>query len=120
MERTRRPREGVCGTRQVTRRQCRSSRPHTRLPPPWPPPQYLESDADEQLILHIPFKDNVKLKSIAIVGEGGDMHPSSMKAFKNRDDIDFDNVRALHWATCTESPFLGSQHRRPLFSRRPA
>lgn len=55
--------------------------------------QYLESDADEQLILHIPFKDNVKLKSISVVGEGGDMHPASMKAFKNRDDIDFDNVR---------------------------
>jgi hypothetical protein len=29
------------------------------------------------------------------VGEGGEMHPASMKAFKNRDDIDFDNVSRL-------------------------
>ncbi|KAJ3266131.1 hypothetical protein HDU77_002618 [Chytriomyces hyalinus] len=54
----------------------------------------LESDADEQLILFIPFTGNVKLKSIAIRGVA-EHAPSSMKVFINREDIDFSNVESI-------------------------
>ncbi|KAI9208443.1 galactose-binding domain-like protein [Polychytrium aggregatum] len=47
------------------------------------------SDADEQLIFIIPFTGSVKLKSIAVLGSPG---PSVMKAFINREDIDFDSA----------------------------
>lgn len=30
---------------------------------------YLESDVDEQLLIHIPFIQNVKLKSLTIIGK---------------------------------------------------
>eukprot|EP00055_Hartaetosiga_balthica_P013254 m.67163 g.67163 ORF g.67163 m.67163 type:complete len:224 (-) comp8208_c0_seq1:1584-2255(-) len=57
--------------------------------------KFVESDADEQLIIHIPFTGNVKLKSICVMGEGGQCHPAHMKAFINREDIDFDNVEDM-------------------------
>ncbi len=58
---------------------------------------FLSSDVDEQLIIHIPFTTgSVKLKSIAVYGEIDALsNPKSMKAFINRDDIDFDNVDRL-------------------------
>lgn len=49
----------------------------------------VESDADEELIVCIPFTDNVKLKAIAVLGGPGDQTPSEMSAYANRDDIDF-------------------------------
>ncbi|CAG8622328.1 14834_t:CDS:2, partial [Dentiscutata heterogama] len=51
-----------------------------------------ESDVDEQLILFIPFTGSVKLKSISIKSGPGDSCPSKMKAYINREDIDFDTV----------------------------
>ncbi|KAJ3029695.1 PITH domain-containing protein 1 [Rhizophlyctis rosea] len=54
--------------------------------------QFVESDADEQLIIHVPFTANVKLKSIAIIADHSDQAPSKLKAFVNRDDIDFDTA----------------------------
>ena len=57
--------------------------------------KFIESDADEQLLLVIPFTGSVKLKSIIVKGPAGEAHPSKMKAFTNRDDIDFDNVEQL-------------------------
>ncbi|KAI8611680.1 galactose-binding domain-like protein [Chytriomyces sp. MP71] len=56
--------------------------------------QVLESDADEQLILFIPFTGSVKLKSIAVRGVG-EHSPSEMKVFINREDIDFSNVDSI-------------------------
>ncbi len=35
---------------------------------------------------------DVKLKSIMVVGEADNTHPRTMRAWKNVDDIDFDNV----------------------------
>eukprot|EP01047_Picozoa_sp_COSAG01_P046523 COSAG01_NODE_4377_length_5085_cov_6.039110_4_plen_153_part_00 len=54
--------------------------------------QYLESDADEQLILTIPFSCAVKIKSITVVGSAAETgsNPAEMRAFINRDDVDFD------------------------------
>ncbi|CAG8631694.1 23723_t:CDS:2 [Cetraspora pellucida] len=54
--------------------------------------QFVESDVDEQLILFIPFTGSVKLKSISIKSGPGDSCPSKMKAYINREDIDFDTV----------------------------
>ncbi|TPX69610.1 hypothetical protein SpCBS45565_g02347 [Spizellomyces sp. 'palustris'] len=54
--------------------------------------KYVESDADEQLIINIPFTASIKLKSIAIFGGPGDKTPSRMKAYINRDDVDFDTA----------------------------
>ena len=67
----------------------------------------LESDADEQLILHIPFTSDVKLKSICVLAAEGSEHPAKMLAFKNREDVDFDNADGLapdqEWALNEDS-----------------
>ncbi|KNC75259.1 hypothetical protein SARC_12214, partial [Sphaeroforma arctica JP610] len=55
----------------------------------------IESDADEQLIITIPFTGHVSIKSIKIIAEGGEEHPKTLKVFGNREDIDFDNVDQL-------------------------
>ncbi|TPX62988.1 hypothetical protein PhCBS80983_g00157 [Powellomyces hirtus] len=69
--------------------------------------KFVESDADEQLIINIPFTANIKLKSIAVVG-AGESAPSKMKAFTNRDDIDFDTaestVATQEWELVAEVP----------------
>ncbi|XP_011078753.1 PITH domain-containing protein At3g04780 [Sesamum indicum] len=51
----------------------------------------LESDADEQLLIYIPFNQVVKLHSIVIQGpeEEG---PKSVKLFANREHMGFSNV----------------------------
>eukprot|EP00039_Didymoeca_costata_P003359 m.67133 g.67133 ORF g.67133 m.67133 type:complete len:224 (+) comp11862_c2_seq1:174-845(+) len=54
------------------------------------PDKFVQSDADEQLLVFIPFTGQVKLKSIHLICEGGEARPTVMKAFKNRDDIDFE------------------------------
>jgi hypothetical protein len=47
---------------------------------------------DEQLIVTVPFTKVVKIKSISVVGSAlaTDSNASEMKAFINRDDVDFD------------------------------
>eukprot|EP00053_Salpingoeca_punica_P009048 m.80848 g.80848 ORF g.80848 m.80848 type:complete len:227 (-) comp14860_c6_seq2:777-1457(-) len=52
--------------------------------------KFVHSDVDEQLLFFIPFTGNVKLKSIVVIAEPGDEHPRTMRAFKNREDVDFD------------------------------
>ncbi|KAI9597724.1 galactose-binding domain-like protein [Syncephalis fuscata] len=52
----------------------------------------LESDSDEQLIVIVPFTGMVKLKSILIKTGRGDVAPSRLSVFVNRDDVDFDTV----------------------------
>ncbi|EGF83993.1 hypothetical protein BATDEDRAFT_85497 [Batrachochytrium dendrobatidis JAM81] len=56
--------------------------------------QFVESDADEQLIIFIPFVSSVKLKSIALLGNNDASAPSCMKVFINREDIDFGSVES--------------------------
>lgn len=49
-----------------------------------------------QLIITIEFTAAIKLKSITVVGSTEtDSNPADMKAFLNRDDVDFDNVEDL-------------------------
>ncbi|KAK9848842.1 hypothetical protein WJX84_010986 [Apatococcus fuscideae] len=51
---------------------------------------YLESDTDEQLLLHITFQQAVKLNSLLIKSSGtGDQAPKSIKLFCNRQSLGF-------------------------------
>lgn len=65
---------------------------------------YLESDADEQLIITIPFTGMVKLKSFSIGSGAGGLGPLVVKAFINREDIDFDSVGDLPVVQAFELP----------------
>ncbi|KAF9379437.1 PITH domain-containing protein 1 [Podila verticillata] len=56
--------------------------------------KFVESDADEQLIMRIPFTGMVKLKSITLRSDPGETAPRKLKAFVNRDDLDFDNAES--------------------------
>ncbi|GAA6063140.1 hypothetical protein JCM10212_001188 [Sporobolomyces blumeae] len=53
--------------------------------------EWLESDADEQLILRIPFTGSVKLRSILIKAGPGGFTPDKMQVFANR-QLDFDEA----------------------------
>jgi PITH domain len=48
------------------------------------------SDVDEQLIIHIPFTGSVKVTSMCVIG-AGDASPLNVRAWVNRNDVDFDN-----------------------------
>lgn len=49
----------------------------------------LRSDCDEQLLLIIPFTSPVKIKSICVIGVGGQESPAEVRAFVNREGMDF-------------------------------
>lgn len=49
----------------------------------------LESDADEQLLIYIPFTGQVKLHTILIRTSDSESAPRKLKLFVNRDDLDF-------------------------------
>lgn len=48
-----------------------------------------------QLIFFIPFTGNVKLKSIIVITDNDESRPTVMKAYKNRDDVDFELAETL-------------------------
>ncbi|KAL8292539.1 hypothetical protein RQP46_001151 [Phenoliferia psychrophenolica] len=53
--------------------------------------EFLESDADEQLILHIIFTGSIKLRSIVVKGGPAGHTPSKLKIFANQ-LLDFDEA----------------------------
>ncbi|KAH6645784.1 DUF1000 domain protein [Truncatella angustata] len=55
----------------------------------------LESDADEQIILNIPFTGQVKLHSILLRSSPSDSAPRTLKVFINRSDMDFETASEL-------------------------
>ena len=52
---------------------------------------YVESDADEQMIIRIPFTSTVKLKSILVKTLNDDSAPSNLKIFAN-EYLDFNDI----------------------------
>ncbi|KXZ43574.1 hypothetical protein GPECTOR_86g367 [Gonium pectorale] len=77
---------------------CRSVlRPwHTRLQHPDPPLRSNPDEDEQELLLHIPFDGAVKLKAISVISAGPPgTAPSRMKAFVNRDDLDWAAVAAM-------------------------
>jgi len=49
------------------------------------------SDSDDQLIVRVPFTGLLKVKSVTILGPGGELDPKAFKLFVNK-DVDFDSV----------------------------
>ncbi|CAN4127955.1 unnamed protein product [Withania somnifera] len=57
---------------------------------------HLESnEGDPELIVFIPFIADVKIKSIAVVGGADGKSPAKMRAFINRDGIDFSDAQSM-------------------------
>jgi len=56
--------------------------------------KWVESDADEELLINIPFTGNVKLKGVIIIGGEEDTHPDEVRLFKNRSNMTFDDAKA--------------------------
>ncbi|TKA35962.1 hypothetical protein B0A54_12186 [Friedmanniomyces endolithicus] len=55
----------------------------------------LSSDADEQLLMHVPFTAQIRLHSILIRTSTTSSAPQTLKLFLNRDDLDFSTASAL-------------------------
>lgn len=69
---------------------------------------YIESDADAQFILNIPFTGNVKLYSIILRTNGAPENcPKTIKLFKNKTNLDFDNVNDTKPTYKFEQPQIG-------------
>ncbi|KAJ5212644.1 DUF1000-domain-containing protein [Penicillium cinerascens] len=64
----------------------------------------LESDADEQLLMYIPFTGQVKLHSLLIYTAPTAAAPKTVKLFKNRDDLDFSTASELSPTQTIEVP----------------
>ncbi|KAM0111423.1 hypothetical protein ACP6JB_002985 [Aspergillus fumigatus] len=64
----------------------------------------LESDADEQLLMYIPFTGQVKLHSLLIYTAPTLSAPKRLKLFKNRNDLDFATASDLTPTQTIEIP----------------
>ncbi|KAI9510720.1 DUF1000-domain-containing protein [Russula earlei] len=54
---------------------------------------YIESDADDQLIIRVPFTGSVKLRSLLLKTGPGDQTPEKVALFANIDNIDFSDAQ---------------------------
>ncbi|KAL4946232.1 hypothetical protein BDV06DRAFT_152377 [Aspergillus oleicola] len=64
----------------------------------------LESDADEQLLMYIPFTGQVNVHSILTNTAPTPSAPKTVKLFKNRDDLDFSTASELKPTQTIEVP----------------
>jgi hypothetical protein len=64
----------------------------------------LNSDADEQLLMHIPFTGSCKLYSIIIRTSDTPSAPKTLKLFRNRDQLDFGDAGDLKPTQTIELP----------------
>ncbi|KAF8340749.1 DUF1000-domain-containing protein [Cantharellus anzutake] len=56
---------------------------------------YIESDADDQLIIRVPFTGSVKLRSILLRAGPEDQTPSRILLFVNADQLDFNDASQI-------------------------
>ncbi|KAG8741747.1 hypothetical protein FRC10_002525 [Ceratobasidium sp. 414] len=54
--------------------------------------KWLESDADDQLILRIPFTGSVKLRALLLKTGPGEQTPEKVSLFPNADELDFNDA----------------------------
>ncbi|KAF8501470.1 DUF1000-domain-containing protein [Russula emetica] len=54
---------------------------------------YIESDADDQLIIRIPFTGSVKLRSLLLKSGPGEQTPAKVALFTNIDNLDFSDAQ---------------------------
>ncbi|KAF9452328.1 DUF1000-domain-containing protein [Macrolepiota fuliginosa MF-IS2] len=52
----------------------------------------LESDADDQMIIRVPFTGSVRLRSVLLKTGPGDRTPSKVQLFANQENMDFDDI----------------------------
>ena len=64
----------------------------------------LNSDADEQLLMHIPFAGSCKLYSIIIRTSDTPSAPKTLKLYRNRGDLDFSSATDLKPTQTIEVP----------------
>ncbi|ORX37900.1 galactose-binding domain-like protein [Kockovaella imperatae] len=64
--------------------------------------KYCESDADDSLIIKIPFNASVSLRSISIKAGPGGQTPSEMRLFKDAAGMDFSDAEAAEPAQMLE------------------
>ncbi|PWY81809.1 DUF1000 domain protein [Aspergillus heteromorphus CBS 117.55] len=64
----------------------------------------LESDADEQLLMYIPFTGQVKVHSLLVYTAPTSSAPKTVRLFKNRDDLDFSTASDLKPTQTVEIP----------------
>ncbi|CCM04683.1 uncharacterized protein FIBRA_06869 [Fibroporia radiculosa] len=53
---------------------------------------YLESDADDQIIIRVPFTGSVKLRAVLLKAGPGDQTPANVAIFSNIDHMDFSDI----------------------------
>ena len=85
--------EGVCALNEAERGACR----HVFKPfeERFDRDTYVDSEEDDpQLIIHIPFISPVKIRSIVVLGGHDGTAPRSLKAFINREALDFSDAEA--------------------------
>ncbi|KAF9267664.1 DUF1000-domain-containing protein [Marasmius fiardii PR-910] len=54
--------------------------------------KFVESDADDQLIIRIPFTGGVKLRALLLKSGPGDQTPEKVSLFANEDNLDFSDI----------------------------
>ncbi|KAI0593748.1 DUF1000-domain-containing protein [Biscogniauxia sp. FL1348] len=59
------------------------------------PEPELQSDADEQLLMTVPFTGQVKLHSILVRSSASASAPRTLRVFINREDVDFEAAEEL-------------------------
>ncbi|KAI0723688.1 galactose-binding domain-like protein [Fomitopsis betulina] len=57
--------------------------------------KYIESDADDQLIIRIPFTGAVKLRALLLKTGPGDLTPAKVSIYSNQEHVDFSTVNDL-------------------------
>lgn len=83
--------EGVCALNESERGACkRVFKTHDQR---LDRTRFVESEEDDpQIIIHIPFISPVKIKSVSLIGGGDGTAPRVLRAFINRETLDFSDA----------------------------